>query len=141
MDTTTAEFLEARLNFREGVYAVHLNVTGEQKRLVADKMRLSSEDVPGAAVDLLNYCIALCEEHNYTETASKLQFVVKLQKRNIMARQARIAHEQLCTAKCMALAMAHHGRLGDVSPLQRIHPELMRVIIAAADLRVCSYTD
>ncbi|KAJ1467153.1 hypothetical protein T484DRAFT_1756090 [Baffinella frigidus] len=90
MDITTAEVDEARLNFQDGVYAVHRNVTGEQKRLVAEKMRLASEDVQGAAADLLNYSIALCEEHNYAEAASKLRFVVDLQTRNTMARPAPI---------------------------------------------------
>jgi hypothetical protein len=52
MDITTAEVDEARLNFQDGVYAVHRNVTGEQKRLVAEKMRLASEDVQGAAADV-----------------------------------------------------------------------------------------
>ena len=97
----------------------------------------------------LHYCITLqmmiftkkmCVENDWSDIASDLHRVVEVHrveyKKGLVAEAAALKARQ---DKCVALAMGHHLRLGAGSIINRIDPEVLRIVIATAGLRKCCY--
>jgi hypothetical protein len=79
----------------------------------------------------------MCVENEWSDIASELHRVVEVHRVEYMKAEA--AALKARQDKCVALAMGHHLRLGGGSIINRIDPEVLRIVIATAGLRECCY--
>ena len=102
----------------------------------------------GYATLALHYCMwqmmiftkKMCVENDWSDIASDLHRVVEVHR--VEYKKGQVAEAAALKArqdKCVALAMGHHLRLGAGSIINRIDPEVLRIVIATAGLRKCCY--
>lgn len=84
----------------------------------------------------------LCAENNYVELSCKFRGVFDMHK--LAYSKALAAEAQMLAAnraRCVAFVMGHHKRLGAGSHVKSIDAEVLRIVVAAAGLRACSYLE
>lgn len=81
---------------------------------------------------MLQESMELCARHNYADLSARLRLVADMHEEVLVLAAAA---EEANNAKCLALAMGHHARLGGGSALRYIDIEVLRLVLATAGLR------
>lgn len=129
-------------SYYTAVTELHLAVSAEQKVRLATMVRLYLDEAPNAEKKMVNFCLSLCREHALHSIAGKIRYVTTTQAVKAVedAKSAAIAQAlQAPIDMCTALAMGQHARLGGASPVRHLDLELLRLVMARAGLRECSY--
>lgn len=81
----------------------------------------------------------MCAENNYTDLSRQFRDVFDMHQMAYSKVVAEAQRLEVNRAKCVALVMGHHKRLGAGSHVSSIDAEVLRIVVAAAGLRGCSY--
>lgn len=84
----------------------------------------------------------MCAENNYVELSCQFRDVFDMHQLAYSKALVAEAHRlEVNRAKCVALVMGHHKRLGAGSHVNTIDAEVLRIVVATAGLRECSYLE
>jgi hypothetical protein len=97
----------------------------------------------GFDIQVLELAWETCIRHEFGDIQQDLHRLLDTFKAEYRKMQESHAAERALVKanqeKCVAFTMGSHGRLGAGSFIRHVDPEVLRIIVAVAGLRDCSY--